>query len=243
MPSSARGCDPDGEREVPFSSYGLFADRDPLTDLVLERIASMTSAGGDADRPDRACRAHPYVVALGITTEGAKMPLGLWEASTENATVAMALLSIPGRPWARRRAGDPVRYRRRRGASQGGPPGLRRGGARVRCVRHKEAKRLRPPAPRRPRGGAPQAAGGLGSRRPSPRRGSTRGARLRARPHLPRGSGLSSIESMSEVVRRVQRNVKCWRGRDMRLLWTAGRDARGRASVRRITGHRHWTTT
>lgn len=45
-----------------------------------------------------------------------------WEASTENATVAMALLSIPGRPWARRRAGDAVRYRRRQGASHGGPP-------------------------------------------------------------------------------------------------------------------------
>ncbi len=28
------------------------------------------------------------VVALGITTEGVKIPLGLWEGSTENATVA-----------------------------------------------------------------------------------------------------------------------------------------------------------
>jgi len=33
------------------------------------------------------------VVALGITTEGVKIPLGLWEGSTENATVATALLS------------------------------------------------------------------------------------------------------------------------------------------------------
>ncbi len=33
------------------------------------------------------------IVALGITTEGAKIPLGLWEGSTENATVATALLS------------------------------------------------------------------------------------------------------------------------------------------------------
>src|SRR5205809_3367486 len=33
------------------------------------------------------------VVCLGITTEGAKIPLGLWEGSTENATVATALLS------------------------------------------------------------------------------------------------------------------------------------------------------
>jgi len=32
------------------------------------------------------------VVCLGITTEGVKIPLGLWEGSTENATVATALL-------------------------------------------------------------------------------------------------------------------------------------------------------
>src|SRR5947199_3616211 len=34
-----------------------------------------------------------HVVALGITTEGVKIPLGLWEGSTENATLARALLS------------------------------------------------------------------------------------------------------------------------------------------------------
>jgi putative transposase len=33
------------------------------------------------------------VVALAITTEGVKLPLGLWEGSTENAAVATALLS------------------------------------------------------------------------------------------------------------------------------------------------------
>ena len=33
------------------------------------------------------------IVALGITTEGVKIPLGLWEGSTENATVATSLLS------------------------------------------------------------------------------------------------------------------------------------------------------
>ncbi len=32
-------------------------------------------------------------MALGITSEGVKIPLGLWEGSTENATVATALLS------------------------------------------------------------------------------------------------------------------------------------------------------
>jgi transposase-like protein len=38
---------------------------------------------------------HGYtnIVALGITTEGEKLALGLWEGSTENASVAAALLS------------------------------------------------------------------------------------------------------------------------------------------------------
>jgi transposase len=34
-----------------------------------------------------------HVVALGITTEGVKVPLGLWEGSTENATLARSLLA------------------------------------------------------------------------------------------------------------------------------------------------------
>jgi len=33
------------------------------------------------------------VVALGITSEGVKLPLGLWDGSTENAAVATALLT------------------------------------------------------------------------------------------------------------------------------------------------------
>jgi transposase-like protein len=38
-------------------------------------------------------RGRTNVVALAITTEGVKVPLGLWEGSTENATVATALLA------------------------------------------------------------------------------------------------------------------------------------------------------
>jgi len=34
-----------------------------------------------------------HVVALGITTDGVKIPLGLWEGSTENAALARTLLS------------------------------------------------------------------------------------------------------------------------------------------------------
>ena len=36
---------------------------------------------------------HTCVVALGITTDGVKVPLGLWEGSTENKTVTTELLS------------------------------------------------------------------------------------------------------------------------------------------------------
>ncbi len=36
---------------------------------------------------------HTCVVALGITTDGLKVPLGLWEGSTENKTVTSELLS------------------------------------------------------------------------------------------------------------------------------------------------------
>lgn len=36
---------------------------------------------------------HTNVVALGITTDGVKIPLGLWEGSTGNKTVASALLA------------------------------------------------------------------------------------------------------------------------------------------------------
>ena len=36
---------------------------------------------------------HTCVVALGITTDGVKIPLGLWDGSTENKTVTSELLS------------------------------------------------------------------------------------------------------------------------------------------------------
>ena len=52
------------------------------------------------------------IVALGITTEGEKLALGLWDGSTENATVAAALLSDLVDRGPGRRAGHAVRDRR-----------------------------------------------------------------------------------------------------------------------------------
>src|SRR5712691_8415477 len=133
----------DDERELPVQSYEYFADRDPLTRAVMDRMlagvstrkfeqvgepvgseveASSSSTSKTSvsemfiertrtalgelmsrrlddvrlavmmlDGLEIADRTH--VVALGITTDGAKIPLGLWEGSTENATLARALLA------------------------------------------------------------------------------------------------------------------------------------------------------
>ena len=131
------------EHELPVETYGYFADRDPLTRAVMDRMLagvstrrfarvgepvgeeveqSASSTGKTAvsdmfiertrtalgdlmsrrlddvrlavmmlDGLEIAERTH--VVALGITTEGVKIPLGLWEGSTENATLARTLLA------------------------------------------------------------------------------------------------------------------------------------------------------
>ena len=133
----------DDERELPVQSYEYFADRDPLTRAVMDRmlagvstrkyasvgepvgeeveqessatskstvselfIERTTTALGELmsrrlddvrlavmmlDGMEIADRTH--VVALGISTEGVKIPLGLWEGSTENATLARTLLA------------------------------------------------------------------------------------------------------------------------------------------------------
>src|SRR3954454_9995919 len=111
-------------------------------------------------------RARCCVVALGIDTDGVKHPLGLWDGSTENATVATTLLSnLTGR-------GLDV--------DQGvlvvldGAKALRKAVHDVfavhtpvqRCVRHKERNLLDhlPGAPARHR--PPPAARSLGARRP-----------------------------------------------------------------------------
>ena len=133
----------DDERELPVQSYEYFADRDPLTRAVMDRVLAgvstrkyvvvgepvgeeveqAASASGKSsvsemfiertgtalgelmgrrlddvrlavmmlDGMEIADRCH--VVALGISTEGVKIPLGLWEGSTENATLARTLLA------------------------------------------------------------------------------------------------------------------------------------------------------
>ena len=65
--------------------------RHALGELMARRLDDIRLAVLMLDGIDLKGRTN--IVALGITSEGVKIPLGLWEGSTENATVAIALLS------------------------------------------------------------------------------------------------------------------------------------------------------
>jgi putative transposase len=133
----------DDEHELSVRTYEYFADRDPLTRAVMDRMLAGVSTrkyvavgepvGEDVEREcsstsktsvsemfvERTATAlgelmgrrlddvrlavmmldgmeiaeRTHVVALGISTDGVKIPLGLWEGSTENATLARTLLA------------------------------------------------------------------------------------------------------------------------------------------------------
>ena len=65
--------------------------RTALSELMRRRLDDVRLAVMMLDGLEIAERTH--VVALGIRTEGVKIPLGLWEGSTENATLARTLLA------------------------------------------------------------------------------------------------------------------------------------------------------
>jgi putative transposase len=205
------------------------------------------------------------VVALGISTEGAKIPLGLWEGSTENATVATALLA------------DLVD----RGLDTGqgvlcvldGAKALRKAVRDVlgadtpvqRCVRHKERnvldhlpERDRPTVKRRLRAAwklddhaaaierLRVLAGELERTHPGAASSLREGmdetvtlTRLGIRGSLKRTlESTNPIESMIECVRRTSRNVKRWQSGDMALRWTAAGMLEAERQFRRIIGYR-----
>ena len=119
------------------------------------------------------------VVALGITTEGVRIPLALGRLDRErDRRDGAALRSGRARP--RPRAGDPVRDRRRQGAAQGDPQRLRRR-ARATLPAAQRAQRDRASTRTRAAGGEAAAAPGVGARRP--RRRSTSSASSPA--HIP----------------------------------------------------------
>jgi putative transposase len=65
--------------------------REALGELMARQLGDLRLAVMMLDGLE--LKGRMMIVALGITTEGAKIPLGLWEGSSENATVATALLS------------------------------------------------------------------------------------------------------------------------------------------------------
>jgi putative transposase len=305
----------DGTGEVALATYAHFADRDPLTAVVLERMLAGVSTrrfartqepvGAAVETAARSTsksavsrefvartgerlaelmgrrlddvrlavlmldgidlKGRTNVVALGITTEGVKIPLGLWEGSTENATVATALLA------------DLVD--RGLDAGQGvlcvldGAKALRKAVRDVlgadtpvqRCVRHKErnvlehlAERDRPAVKRRLRAAwklddhaaaierLRVLAGELERTHPGAASSLREGldetvtlTRLGIRGSLKRTlESTNPIESMIECVRRTSRNVKRWQSGDMALRWTAAGMLEAERQFRRIIGYR-----
>ncbi len=204
------------------------------------------------------------VVALGITTDGVKVPLGLWEGSTENKTVATALLA------------DLVD--RGLDVEQGvlvvidGSKALRAAvnavlGPRTpvhRCVRHKERnvldhlpERDRPEVKRRlrrawARDDHPRALGELQALAAELERSHPGAAaslregmeetltvtRLGVHGALKRTQqSTNPCESMIECVRRSSRNVKRWQSGEMSLRWTAAGMLEAERQFRRIIGY------
>lgn len=80
------------------------------------------------------------VVALAITADGTKKPVGLWDGSTENKTVVRSLLAdLVERGLKRRWAAGS--HRRRQGARGGGARGVRRQGPHPKMHPAQAAKR------------------------------------------------------------------------------------------------------
>jgi transposase-like protein len=226
----------------------------PLDDL---RLAVVMLDG--IDLKGRCC-----VVALGIDTDGVKHPLGLWDGSTENATVATTLLANL--------------VERGLDVEQGvlvvidGAKALRKAVRDVfgtdtpvqRCVRHKERnvlghlpERDRPPVRRRLRmawalddhdraldqlrvlaseldRSHPGAAASLREGLEETLTVTRLGVRGRLKRTL---ASTNPCESMIETVRRISRNVKRWHNGDMCLRWTAAGMLEAQTQFRRIIGH------
>jgi putative transposase len=226
----------------------------PLEDL---RLAVLMLDG--IDLKGRCC-----VVALGIDTDGVKHPLGLWDGSTENATVATTLLANL--------------VERGLDVEQGvlvvidGAKALRKAVRDVlgddtpvqRCVRHKERnvldhlpERDRPLVRRRLRQAwalddhdraleqlrvladelARSHPGAAASLREGMQETLTV-TRLGVRGRLKRTlASTNPCESMIETVRRTSRNVKRWQNGDMCLRWTAAGMLEAERQFRKIIGH------
>jgi transposase-like protein len=266
----ARVAEPVGEtvertssskRKSTVSEMFIEKTRTALEQLMGRRLDDVRLAVMMLDGLEIAERTH--VVALGISTEGVKIPLGLWEGSTENATVATSLLSDLVE-----RGLDP---------EQGmlfvidGAKALRKAIRAVfdeapvqRCVRHKERnvldhlpERDRSIVKARLRKAWAEAnhdraldqlrllaselerthPGAVGSLREGMQETLTL-TRLGITGRLKRTlQSTNPCESMIEIVRRTQRNVKYWSSGEMGLRWTAAGMLEAERQFRKVIGH------
>ncbi len=237
--------------------------REALWHLMSRQLADLRLAVVMLDGIE--IKGRTNVVALGITTEGEKLALGLWSGSTENATVASALLS------------DLVS--RGLDVEQGllfvidGSKALRKAIRQVfgdevpvqRCVRHKERnilellpERDRPPIKRRltqawQETDHPKAldqlkrlAVELEHEHPGAAASLREGmeetltiTRLGITGKLKRTlQSTNPCESMIGTVRAIQRNVKNWSSGEMCLRWTAAGMLEAETRFRKVEGYR-----
>ena len=104
------------------------------------------------------------IVALGITTEGVKVPLGLWEGSHGEQDGRYRAARRSRRPRPRRRAGRAGRDRRLQGAAGGRERGPRPAHPGSSVCTSQGAQRARSPARTRPARGQAPAAPRMGAR-------------------------------------------------------------------------------
>jgi len=237
--------------------------RQALSELMSRRLEGVELAALMLDGIELQGRTN--VVCLGITLDGRKLPLGLWEGSTENATVATSLLS------------DLVE----RGLDTSGGVLVVIDGAKAlrkavrdvfgtdtpvqRCIRHKERnveghlpERERPWVRRKLRaawadpdhGRALAALEALARQLETSHPGAAASLREGLAETLtltrlgvtgPLRAVLAStnpVESMIEIVRATQRNVKRWRSGEMALRWTAAGMLEAERQFRRVVGYR-----
>lgn len=235
--------------------------REALSELMGRQLGDLRLAVMMLDGLE--LKGRMMIVALGITTEGVKIPLGLWEGSTENATVATALLSDLVE-----RGLDP---------EQGmlfvidGSKALRKAVRSVfgqvpvqRCLWHKErnvlghiAERDRPPVKARMRRAwretdypraleqlqalaaelertHPGAAGSLREGMEETLTVTRLGIKGKLRRTL---ESTNPCESMIDTIRTTQRNVKHWSSGEMGLRWTAAGMLEAEKQFRKVIGY------
>jgi putative transposase len=254
-------------RKTVVSDMFIQRTRTALGELMSRRLDDVRLAVMMLDGLEIADRTQ--VVALGITTDGVTIPLGLWEGSTENATLARALLAdlvergldpeqailfvIEGAKALRRAIKDVF-----------GEQALVH-----RCHRHKERNvtDLLPERDRDTVRARIRAAWSLTDPLLAEQRLQLLAAELGQTWPAAAGSlregmndtltlmrlgitgrlattlcSTNPCESMIEIVRYTQRNVKRWQDGDMRKRWTAAGMLIAEQQFRRIIGYRDLAT-